>query len=178
MLYPLFDLGRGGLVLHAAAALAVVPVVCFSSGCRKHKDPVLVLPPEHTTSVIQLQPVAFEAIEAIRVSTGSDAGELTMLEIIGSGVGCLDFDLDGRCDLYFPCGGDIEVLGDSPDKKRILGRPSVLVRNLGEDQMDDVSESSRAPADRLFAHGVTSSDFDHDGLPDLLAYGYHGIALY
>lgn len=151
-------------------------------GCRKHSDPVLILPPEHTTSVIQLQPIKIDEIESVRVSTGSEAGELTMLEIIGSGVGCFDYDLDGLCDLYFPCGGDIQdddqVDGEKAGQQRILGRPSRLLRNLGNDQVDDVSQASRALAERLFAHGVTSSDFDHDGMPDLLVYGYHGVALY
>lgn len=154
--------------------LLMLPL-CFALaclGCSRERKPVLVKPPTLPASRIQLEPITLSALQRVKCFTGADAGELTMLEIIGGGVGATDFDLDGRCDLYFPCGGNIQK-----ETQRIDGVASQLIWNLGE-QSSNCAEFARVQAKHLFAHGVTEADYDQDGWPDLLVYGYYGVALY
>src|SRR5690606_38554927 len=57
--------------------------------------------------------------------TGRDAGQFTILETVGGGLGLLDFDLDGRADLFCTGGGRID-----PQSAQPSGLPAGLFRNL------------------------------------------------
>ncbi|MBU6400413.1 MAG: VCBS repeat-containing protein [Verrucomicrobia bacterium] len=70
----------------------------------------------------------------------------------GSGVAAGDVDGDGRCDLFF--GG--------------LGGRSVLYRNLGDWQFQDITASSGIDCSRLDVTGAAFADVDGDGTLDLL----------
>lgn len=85
--------------------------------------------------------------------------ELRLLEQIGAGMACLDFDLDGRVDFYLG-----QASCEPPDGRG--GRPNLLSRSLG-DRFVPVTESANCD-DRGYSCGVTSGDWNQDGFPDLV----------
>ena len=95
---------------------------------------------------------------------GGEAGENTILETLGNGVGFIDFDLDGYLDLFLPGGGRL-------DGKQVQGHPAALLRNLGGLQFRDVSTLAQTNDDSLYSHGCQVADIDNDGFPDLLVTG-------
>jgi hypothetical protein len=110
---------------------------------------------------------------------GEGADRYTILEVMGGGCAVLDFDGDGRPDLFFPGGGYF----DGPDKKQIRGHPPKLYRNRGGLRFEDVTAAVglTALADGepwFYSHGATACDYDRDGWPDLLMTGYGRHALW
>ncbi|MCY2992604.1 MAG: CRTAC1 family protein [Planctomycetota bacterium] len=103
---------------------------------------------------------------------GSEAGEYTILESLGGGVALVDYDGDGRLDLFFPGGGRFDP------QKSILPLPSLLLRNLGDWQFEVVSDQARVRESTVYSHGVAAGDYDNDGFPDLLVTGYGGLQLF
>lgn len=102
---------------------------------------------------------------------GGEAGENTILETLGNGVGFIDFDLDGYLDLFLPGGGRLEG-------KQVQGHPAALLRNLGGVQFQDVSTLAQTNHDSLYSHGCQVADIDNDGFPDLLVTGFGSLLLY
>ncbi len=109
---------------------------------------------------------------------GEEANHRSIFEMVGGGVGVIDYDGDGRMDLFFPGGG----VFNGPEKEEIVGKPCKLYRNLGDGRFKDVT--SEVGLDRLaggkpwfYTHGVAVADFDRDGRPDLLVTGWGRVAL-
>jgi enediyne biosynthesis protein E4 len=88
----------------------------------------------------------------------------------GSGVAILDYDGDGRMDLYFATCTAIP-LGSARTG------PNRLYRNLGDGRFRDVTESSGLGF-RGFCHGIIAGDVDNDGDPDVFLCNYGPNALY
>ena len=80
----------------------------------------------------------------------------SIVEMTGSGVCVLDYDLDGALDVYFTDGG-------SPDDPTLTNR---LFRNRGDLAFEDVTEEARV-GDTGWAGGCAVGDIDDDGDPDL-----------
>ncbi len=90
-------------------------------------------------------------------------GEMWTLEITGAGVGILDFDGDGRMDIYLVQGGPLRQR-DS----RALPRDR-LFRNVGADgemRFEDVTERSGVRA-TAYGMGIATADIDNDGDTDI-----------
>lgn len=86
-------------------------------------------------------------------------GQMLFHEPFGGGHGWLDYDLDGRVDLYLVQGGD----GTSTSKQ---GQPNdQLLRNSG-DQFLNVTANVELD-DREYGQGVAIADFDNDGFDDI-----------
>jgi hypothetical protein len=102
---------------------------------------------------------------------GDEAGQLSILESLGGGVALLDFDGDGRLDIFLPGGGSFEG-------KDIRGRPCKLYRNLGGGKFEDVSDRLHIDGDWFYSHGAAVGDYDRDGWPDLLLTGWNRLALF
>ncbi len=107
---------------------------------------------------------------------GEEADEYTMLELLGGGVGVIDYDGDGKLDLVVTGGGEFA----GADHHDIKGYPTRIFRNTGDFKFVDVTDQVLPPAaQRLFySHGVAVCDYDRDGWPDLLITGWGGLALY
>jgi hypothetical protein len=86
-------------------------------------------------------------------------------EVMGGGAAWLDYDLDGRLDLYLVNGGPLE----SPDplQSEHINR---LFRN-GRFRFDDVTIEAAA-GHGGFGQGCCVGDFDADGFPDLYVCNY------
>lgn len=155
----------------------LLAITCLGCGRRE--------PPVQPSQMLDIQsspeladPIRFVeatpvALQSFVYRSGKDAGLNTILEIVGGGVACVDFDLDGRCDLFFPGGGEID-----PRSLAVSGVRSLILRAIDDGKYDDVSEVAGLAAADLYTHGATAADFDHDGFIDLLVYGYRGVRLF
>lgn len=75
----------------------------------------------------------------------------------GRGVGVLDYDGDGRLDLFVA-------------EDRYTGGSSILLRNLGDFEFEEVTEEAGLPDD-VHGFGVGAADLTGDGRPDLFVAG-------
>ncbi len=162
-------LAVGGWLL---ALLGLMP------GCRQQGE--VTGPDKHSavtdasanSSAIDFRLVPVPTLEAVAYQNGRQANMNAILEIVGGGVACIDYDLDGYCDLFFPGGGSLD-----PQRRVVSGVPSTLLRGGANWSFQDVTESAGAAVGDLFTHGATAADFDHDGFVDLLVYGYAAVRL-
>lgn len=98
-------------------------------------------------------------------------GRKLMVESTGGGVGWLDYDADGRPDLYCVQGGNpTRVESES-------GPPDRLFRNLGGGKFADVGESP-GTSDVGYGQGVAIGDFDVDGFDDVYVTNVGGNVLF
>src|SRR6266542_2870444 len=105
-----------------------------------------------------------------------------LVETMGGGVALLDYDNDGRLDVFFTNGAKIEdpmPAGKLPDKSdpRFWNR---LYRQNPDGTFSDVTERARLtgmPQNR-YGMGAAVGDYDNDGFPDLYVTNYGGNTLY
>jgi hypothetical protein len=95
-----------------------------------------------------------------------------LIEAMGGGVALVDFDRDGRQDIFFVNGGE------TPRGKSETPVRNALYRNLGNGKFEDVA--AKAGVDRLsfYGMGVAAADYDNDGFPDLFVTGFPACALF
>jgi len=102
-----------------------------------------------------------------------------LLEAIGGGVAMLDYDNDGRMDLFFTNGAELKdpmpKMG-MPDKRdaKYWNR---LYHQKSDGTFEDVTESAGLQGSG-FSMGVAAADYDNDGYSDLFVTGYGGNFLY
>ncbi|MEC7567219.1 MAG: CRTAC1 family protein [Planctomycetota bacterium] len=102
---------------------------------------------------------------------GRDAGNNSILESLGGGVGILDYDMNGTLDFFLPGGGKYE-------QQKIVGLSGALYRNDGKAQFDEVTDSSFTNDASLYTHGCQVADFDNDGFPDFLLTGWNSLKFF
>lgn len=100
-------------------------------------------------------------------------------ETMGGGVALLDYDADGRLDVFFTNGAALD--GDMtsarmPDKRaaRFWNR---LYRQTADGRFEDVTARAGLAGQR-YDFGAAAGDFDNDGHVDLYVTGYGGNTLY
>jgi hypothetical protein len=106
-------------------------------------------------------PVVFE--EAASLQTRTYCGGPTkdhVLESGGNGVALVDYDGDGRLDIYLVTAAQL-----TPARERVAHR-NALYRNLGDFRFEEVSKQAGVDA-AAWGNGVCAGDFDADGNLDL-----------
>lgn len=93
-------------------------------------------------------------------------------ETMAGGVGVLDYDRDGRPDIFFTNGADITTL-----VKTSPAYHDRLFRNNGDGTFTDVTEKAGL-AGTGYDTGVAIADYDNDGYHDIFVGGVHRNTLY
>jgi hypothetical protein len=93
-------------------------------------------------------------------------------ETMPGGVAILDYNQDGRPDIFFTNGADIATLTKNSPKYR-----NGLFRNDGNGAFTDVTEAAGL-AGTGYDMGVAVADYDNDGYPDIFVAGVHRNTLY
>ncbi len=106
---------------------------------------------------------------AFERDNGFDGESWRIVETVNGGVALLDFDGDGRLDIYFTNGRKIDP-GASPPR-------NALYRNLGGLRFEDVSKGSGVDDSRL-SLGCAVADIDGDGRLDIYVTNDGPNALY
>ena len=93
---------------------------------------------------------------------------------ICGGVGILDYDQDGKMDIFFTNGAKFPEL-----KKVDPSYYNCLLRNRGDSTFEDVTRKAGLAGEDLgFTFGVAVGDYDNDGYPDLFICNAGSNALY
>ena len=102
-----------------------------------------------------------------------------LLETMGSGVAAFDYDNDGRLDLFFANGAQIDenMSKDASPVKISSKYWNRLYHQMPDGSFEDVTE--RAGLKGLgYSTGVAVGDYDNDGFDDLFVAGYGHNTLY
>jgi enediyne biosynthesis protein E4 len=93
-------------------------------------------------------------------------------ETMGGGIAVFDYNGDGKPDIFFANGADLETM-----KKTSAKYSDRLFRNNGDGTFTDVTVQAGL-AGTGFDIGVAVGDYDNDGHPDLFVTGVRGNHLY
>jgi len=174
---------RCGLPTFIALCLALVLI----SGCgRQHRDadvsmvesPIRTGGPaddEETTGQSYFSEVAIESNVRFAYRNGREGLQYRLIEMLGGGVGLLDYDHDGLADLCFVGGGVIN------QENGVSGRQMGFFQNRGGFQWRDVGQGAgvQGGVDPLeYTHGVAVADYNNDGFSDFYMTSYTGGMLY
>jgi len=103
----------------------------------------------------------------------------SLIESTGAGCVWLDYNHDGKPDLYVVSGRPLEKgMHPYPLKKEPETPPhNRLYRNDGNGKFTDVTDQAGVPGDG-FSFSAVAADFDNDGYTDLLVTSYGHVTLY
>jgi hypothetical protein len=162
---------------------AVVVMACGLAGCGRSAPPspagpvaAPAAPRAEPAKPVNPEPYFVEVGEAAGLKTvlycgGPDKDHI--LESVGSGAAFLDYDGDGRLDVYLVNGW---ALDENPSRVRVKGR-NALYRNRGDGTFEDVTDRAGV-ADESWGCGVCAADFDNDGRVDLFVTNFGPCRLY
>jgi hypothetical protein len=105
------------------------------------------------------------------VHCSGDGEDTNYPTLLGSGVALLDYDGDGRLDLYFATTRNFPL--DAPT----TSQGNRLYRNMGDNAFEDVTEAAGV-GHKGFTHAAISGDVNNDGRPDLFLSNYGPNVLY
>lgn len=137
-----------------------------------------------TTTAPQFpSPVTFTDISAISGINFKHAASVTSIkylpETMGAGVALIDFDNDGRLDIFFTNGA--EILENMPKSKQPEKNDpkywNRLYHQKSDGNFEDVTEKAGIRGEG-YSFGVAVGDFDRDGFADLYITKYGGATLY
>jgi hypothetical protein len=131
-------------------------------------------------------PVRFvDATDALHLDfrhAASPTSNKYLLETMGAGVALLDYDNDGRLDIFFTNGAKLDdpmPAGKEPDKSAPLYWNRLYHQNA-DGTFSDVTERAgvNGASQGRYNMGVAVGDFDNDGFEDIYVTGYGGNTLY
>jgi len=143
-------------------------------------EPIKAAPPP---SPQRQSPVTFSDITSQSNINFKRAASFTsskyLLEAMGGGVAMLDYDNDGRMDLFFTNGAALKdpmPKREMPDKRepKYWNR---LYHQKADGSFEDVTERAGLQGEG-YSMGVAAADYDNDGFADLYVTGYGGNHLY
>ncbi len=117
--------------------------------------------PPRPTAGVRFVEVAARSGVSFRFHNDQKPGRFFLPEVMGGGVAWLDYDVDGRIDLFCINGGRLDT--SPPDASR---HPDRLFHNLGSGQFLHAKQAL-PKLDRGFGQGVAAGDANGDGFPDL-----------
>lgn len=125
------------------------------------------------------QVAPYAAIELPFVHQPSKTSRKYLPESVTGGVALIDFDNDGRLDIYLVNGAllrDPMEKGATPEKNeaKFWNR---LYRNNPDGSFTDVTEKAGVQG-RYYGMGAAAADFDNDGDTDLFVTGFRGNQLF
>lgn len=144
--------------------LAIVLLFLPAAGCQRATEG------HQGAAPAQFVDVAPQAGIRFRHTSGQSGRRFTA-ETVGSGCAFLDYDGDGRLDLFFV---NSSRLPGFQGKGPFL---SALYRNEGDGTFRDVTRAAGLTLD-CYGMGVAVADYDNDGDPDLLITAYGGSHLF
>lgn len=147
---------RRGVFLPLLAAVCPAAVAAEPSG----SDPA---------GVRFVEVSADAGIDFVHVNGAS--GQKYFPETMGGGVAFLDYDGDGRLDVYLVNGAPL------PGYRATSETGNALYRNRGSGIFEKISEAAGAN-DRGYGMGCAAADYDNDGNLDLLVTNYGANAIY
>src|ERR1019366_6296848 len=96
------------------------------------------------------------------------------LQPMCGGIAILDFDNDGKMDIFFTNGAQLPEL-----KKTGPSFYNCLLRNRGDGTFEDVTAKAGIAGEHLdYSYGVAVGDYDNDGFPDIFIANTGKNALY
>lgn len=118
-------------------------------------------------------PIRFELKSLpFRLDSNESLTARNVPETMAGGVAAFDYNGDGRPDIFFANGADLQTL-----KKTSQQYSDRLFRNDGNGVFTDVTAQAGLKG-QGFDNGVAAGDYDNDGHPDLFVTGVHGNTLY
>ena len=120
---------------------------------------------------VTLTDVAREAGLRMRFTSGNEQSKKYIIEANGTGVAFLDYDNDGRQDIFLVNGSRLEGFrkGEAPTNH--------LYRNVGGGRFEDVTRAANL-AHSGWGSGVCVADFDNDGFDDMYVTYWGSNVLY
>jgi enediyne biosynthesis protein E4 len=108
------------------------------------------------------------------VTNNNFTGRKYFQQSMCGGVAALDYDNDGRIDIFFTNGAKYPEL-----KKQDASFYNCLLRNQGEGTFRDVTQEAGLTGSQMgFCYGAAAGDYDNDGYTDLFVAGSPTNALY
>jgi len=143
-----------------------------------HPDPDVTPPAAPAAPVPGGAPSRFQFVDVAAASgltrsyLAGRPGKDHLLDSAGAGVAFLDYDRDGRLDVYLPNGWLL-------DADRIVERgTNALYRGLPDGTFRDVTGEAGVGGEGQWGAGVVAADYDGDGWTDLLVTNFGRNLLY
>jgi len=147
-------------VMLVATAMLAVGVVSWGGLWAAARRP-------HFTDIAPRSRIAY-------VTNNNYTGRKYFQQPMCGGVAILDFDKDGRMDIFFSNGAKLPEL-----KKTDASFYNCLLRNKGDGTFEDVTTHAGIAGEHLdFSYGVAAGDYDNDGFPDIFIANTGRNALY
>lgn len=157
-------------------AVAALSLLGLFSSCTRTAEKLPDSTPQQTSSsgtvaVVQYSSHSKDIGIDFSYQNGEAAWLAAMIESNGGGIGWLDYDRDGRWDMFIPGGGLL-----TQDKQPIMVSNGMYRQNTAGNFTPTATQAGTAQG-VCYSFGAAVADYDADGFPDLFITGYAGQQL-